>query len=246
MTGLHFLFAELFEEIECLQRMADQFIDPSRSTILPALKRTLESIQDQPSARIVPWQIRPERALRTIVGYGSYSPDDQGEHNVFGEMSFIWDVAPHPPPRGPVSLLCLDGRASIVLSIHKLTADGATTELAKWRLEVGDHQSPGTHFHVQIGYDTPPFPKSLDVPRLPTYPLTPMLAFEALLAELFQDRWWKEAQRDTKEFRTWNGVHRKRLKAFFKWQQRQLDAHTVGTPWSVLKRIRPSLDEFLG
>ena len=246
MSGLHFLFADLFHELECLQKMASDYIDPSRANVLPTLKRTLESIRDQGSSKhLVPWQVRPENALRTVLSRGGYAPDEQGEHNVFGEMSFIWQVAPSEPKKGPVSLLRLDGLASIALSVHERGPTGAEKELARWRVEVGDHQSPGTHFHVQIAYDTPPFPKSLDVPRLPAYPLTPMLAFESLLAELFQDQWRREADRDTTLFRTWNGVHRRRLQAFFGWQQRELKEHKLGTPLAVLKRIRPDLNEFV-
>lgn len=246
MSGLHFRFADLFLELECLQKMAIDFIDPSRSNVLPMLKRTLESIKDQGSSKqVVPWEVRPVSALRTVLSRGGYAPDDQGEHNVFGEMSFIWEVAPVEPRKGPVSFLRLDGLASIALSIHERLPDASERELARWRVEVGDHQSPGTHFHVQIGYETPPFPKSLDVPRLPAYPLTPMLAFESLLAELFQDQWRQEADRDTALFRTWNGVHRRRLQAFLGWQQRELEAHKVGTPLAVLKRIRPAIDEFV-
>ena len=245
MSGLRFSFKDLFHEIECLQRIAGDYIDPRSANALPTLKRTLESIQEYGShKKIVPWELRPELAMRTIVSYGGYAPDEQGQHNVFGEMSFIWDIAPEES-KGPVSFFRLDGRASIVLSIHEQPAAGPSTELARWRVEVGDHKSPGAHFHIQVGYEKPPFPKSLDVPRLPAYPLTPPLAFEALLAELFQDRWRREADGDTQMFRTWNAVHRRRLQAFFRWQQRALAEQTLGTPWSVLKRLKPALGELL-
>ena len=61
------------------------------------------------------------------------------------------------------------GLASTKLRILDAVSDDET-ELAMWRVELGDQQSPGCYFHTQIlgQSDVPPFPHSVCIPRLPT------------------------------------------------------------------------------
>jgi hypothetical protein len=109
-----------------------------------------------------------------------------------------------------------------------------------WTADIGDHQSPGTHFHFQLnGFDKPPFPKTLDVPRLPALAMSPFFALEFAIGELFQDRWERHASAESKDAQTWRNIHLPRLRRFFAWQAGRLPDGLVGSPLMALKLAKP-------
>ncbi len=239
---LQFSFADVFSEISSLSQIAGEFIAPGGTDlVLPRLKSDLENIQSSGSyGAPIKWQIRRERTLNTTVSYGSYQRDDEGQLNVYGSMSFVWAIAPVELKRRVPSHFVLDGLASTELKLYERVPQGADRLLASWQVDVAAHDSPGTHFHVQLheGLNAPSLPKTLDVPRLPVFAMSPFQCFEGMVAELFQERWAQEAQRQNGAFHNWNRVQRQRIESFLQWQQQGLSSKT-GTPWSILKALKP-------
>jgi hypothetical protein len=246
--GLLFPFKDVLEEFEIVKKLAHGFIDPTTVAVLDETRGNLAAIQTTGSTtKTTPWRILPERPLRTIWSAGESARDAQGAFTLRAELSFVWDIRPIVDEKwGKRKLFALDGNASTVVSLKgrdNKSAEGNEVELVCWRIEVGDHQSPGTHFHVQLNsYDLPPFPKSLDVPRLPALLMSPLLVFEFALGELFQDRWARTAVEDNQFTRRWRTLHSPRLDAFFNWQRQRINGKVIGTPVAVLKSDRPSAD----
>lgn len=249
MSGLWFRFKDVEDEISTLESLARSFIDPRSIGSLKQLGQDLKNIQDMPAQdKVVRWGIPRDRPLRTVLSKGEYSPDSGGGRTVYAEMSSVWEIAAGPRKRkAPPEQFLLDGLASILVTLYESGSHGGPScELARWRIEVGDGKSPGVHFHVQLNVnDQVPFPRWLDVPRLPAFAMTPMQAFESVLAELFQDRWYKEAMRDSQSVRTWINLQRPRMLQLLEWQQKKLKEAQGGTPWVVLKKLKPEADLLL-
>ena len=238
--GLIFPFKDLVSECEVMKIYAKDVLDKTTVGVLDELKGNLENIQKRgPTDKTTPWQIPRDRPLRTVWSNGESQPSNKSKHKVRGVFSFIWDIRPLDEGKwtGRKHLL-LDGKASTVIHIMEECDDGERC-LARWAVEVGDHQSPGVHFHVQLnGFDGPPFPKSLDIPRLPGLPMSPFLAIESGIGELFQDRWKQHAVADNRETNSWRNIHRPRLTRYFSWQERCLE-RSAGSPWMALKLAKP-------
>ncbi len=115
-----------------------------------------------------------------------------------------------------------------------------------WRMEIADDASPGCYFHVQVlgEEDRPPFPKSLSVPRLPGFFVTPPFVLEFVLGELFQDEWKREAVRESDSLKMWRPIQLKRLANFLRWQRDKL-RDSQGSPWVVLKSLQPDANLFI-
>jgi hypothetical protein len=113
-------------------------------------------------------------------------------------------------------------------------------EIAMWRMEIGDSNSPGCHFHVQILGQTAdfPFPKTLSVPRLPSLMMTPAATVEFVLAELFQDEWAKHIARNGPHLNRWSAIQKGRWISLLNWK---LDLVKNGiNPWTAIKSAKPT------
>jgi len=252
MRGLLFPFADVVRECQVFKQLAHGFLDPRTENILDEIKGRLEDIQAKEStAASVAWQIKRERPLRTRWSDGDYNPKGKGTYRVRAEISFIWEIRPVDEEKWPGrKLFALDGLASTMVRVmgapRTQAKDAEEQELAIWKVEVGDHQSPGPHFHVQIGeYDKAPFPKALEVPRLPGLVMTPMLVVETVLSELFQKRWQTIALTDSRHTRAWRKLQAPRLRAFLEWQRAELEKPRVGTSWATFKGLRPEANLLL-
>lgn len=242
--GLFFSFSEMNIEIENMKKLSADFLEPtSYHYILPMWQRELSSYQKSLTTTIFSWTIGESKPIRTIPSIGKYECGGDGALTVIGEVSAKWEIQlvrlkekkkNHAP-----SLFALTGLASTKVRILKVTAEGEQ-ELARWRFEIGDFQSPGCHFHVQVlgNDDDEKFPKSLAVPRLPGIMVTPMDALEFLLAELFQDEWKHKTSRSSDALTAWAGCQRKRLTRVLEWQKAKLSAGS-GSPWTLLKGGKP-------
>jgi len=238
--GLIFPFKGLLDECEALKAYARDVLDKRTISALDEAKSTLENIQvARATNRTSRWSIPMERPLCTIWSDGESQPKSRSGHKVKGKFSFVWEIRPLDEGKwrnGKYFLL--DGLASTAITVVD-ERDGVERCIARWTVEIGDHQSPGAHFHFQLnGFEQPPFPKSLDVPRLPSPLMSPFLAIDFAIGELFQDRWSAYAVTEGKETNWWRGIHKDRLLRFFKWQS-QCVAGCTGSPWMTLKLAKP-------
>lgn len=243
--GLILPFAALRDECEALKGYARDVLDKQTISALDEAKNTLENIQARsPASKTVRWSIAEERPLCTIWSDGESQPKRHSRHKIRAKFSFVWEIRPIEEKGKRRRNFLLDGLASTRITVVEQEGD-AERCLAQWTVDVGDHQSPGTHFHFQLNeFDRPPFPKSLDIPRLPAIVMSPFLAIDFTIGELFQDRWREHAVAETKDSNRWRKLHQDRLQRFFKWQE-QCVRQCMGSPWMALKMAKPPCDLFV-
>jgi hypothetical protein len=215
--------------------------------------KQLRTFRTSPPGTKFDWQIPMERPVRTILSVGMYEPDGNGEHSVYGTISSIWQIA-IPAVSGQTSKKGTQqshfevvGKASTRVTVYAHKAEGPAEELARWRFEIGNMDSPGCHFHAQIlgeEHDQV-FPKSMSVPRLPNMLFTPMDSLEFVLAELFQDEWAQHVARENDAIRGWAGCQKNRLIKLLEWQQEHLEKNS-GSPWTSLKAAKPKARLLVG
>lgn len=251
MPQLLFSFAELSRELNDISQFAEEYIRYDSTHVIPQLKIALGSISESDGSKSIRWAIPEESPLRTVTSVGQFEPDNEGGRNVFGEVSFVWDIQPvrdKGHQHGAADKVLLSGIASTRLAVFEELDDGRAQQLAMWRMEIGSTGSPGPCFHVQVlGQDDElPFPKFLPVPRLPTLMFTPMFAFDYLLGELFQDDWSRHISSlsASSAVGSWRTIQSYRLQKWLKWQYDKLEEHGA-TPWSWMKSLKPPSDLFL-
>lgn len=249
MTALEFYFQDVLDEVQSISSVAREFIEPTSWVVLHQLQSTLASIRDSTGSRIERWGIEESLPLRTKVSRGCYQPDDKGEHNVFAEITSVWQIQRIAPPKRsmPARRFCLKGLASTRVRFwQEAVGGGKGHQLGMFRIELGGATAPGCHFHTQIlgEADDGPFPKSLDVPRLPGFLTTPPAVIEFALSELFQDAWAKNALTKSPEMLRWVPIQQRRLGAVLQWHAGVI-ADAAGSPWARLKQAQPHRDLFL-
>lgn len=246
-AGLMFSFSAMVQEIDSLAKIARSFIWKDSINVLNDLKTDLENRRGS-EVSMRPWGISESAPLWTIPSDGKY--DRKGSETVFGEVSSIWEIQPIRLRDWKKSRLAeqfaLTGNASTKVRIIKGTPDVPGDELAMWRMEIGSFDSPGCHFHVQVlGRDDDTlFPKSLPVPRLPGFLITPTEVFEYVLGELFQHEWAQEAARESDSMRYWATHQKKRFATLFTKQLEQIN-NSHGSPWAYLKKWKPEPNLFI-
>lgn len=255
-SGLIFSFAEMEREAVNMAKIASKFLDdehgPEQSSI-DEWTQQLRNIQTAPTAAPQTVSIPQQRPIRTTWSDGKYEPGGNGRHKVYATISSVWQVTipassgPTPKRGTPQSHFAVAGKASTRVSVFACQGNDQPRELARWRFEIGNADSPGCHFHSQIlGDDSDAvFPKSMPVPRFPNILFTPMDALEFVLAELFQDEWARHVARETDAIRNWATCQRKRLESLLKWQQETLK-NSSGSPWTALKAAKPSAHLLIG
>lgn len=244
---LHFKVADLLREITALRSIAGAFLAADGEGVLQQVESDLKNLAKGTTASS--WSIHPEYPLETRLSNGNFQRKGKGELDVIASVSFVWDLEPVRGPKDKTkkaaSTVALIGRASTVIRVVEVS-DGGKKELAMWRMEVADEASPGTHFHVQVlGTEThAPFPKSLDVPRLPSVLVSPFACVEFAISELFQDDWARTANEETSPMSLWRGIQARRSTSQLMWHQKVIDSSS-GSPWNAVKRERPPFDLFL-
>jgi hypothetical protein len=249
MARLEFPFSTMCEEIDTVARVAQVFIAPSSSKVLPALRANLDSIRQSAAGRVYQWKIPEFAPLSTVASCGEYECGGGGQHLLFARISSVWEIeplGPRNPGSQPHRKFALAGLASTKVRILEGDAEAPGGELAMWRMEIGDERSPGCCFHVQVlgESDDPPFPRSVPVPRFPGLFLTPMSVLEFVLAELFQETWKEHSAHETSEMQLWRTIQRERLGRLLHWKAKQVD-NSAGPAWTVLKSAKPPADLFL-
>lgn len=248
MSGLILPFKDLIHECEAIKAYAGDVLDKKTIDVLDSAKSTLQNIQTNASTKSVLWHIPESRPLCTKWSDGESQPGKKSKHKIRAKFSFVWEI--RKLDEGPwknSKYFLLDGLASTVTTFVE-ELDGAEYVLARWAVEVGDSVSPGTHFHFQVkgsADGAPPFPKSLDIPRLPAPLMSPFLAIDFALGELFQDRWRALALQENQHTNRWRSLHKDRLVRFFEWQAERV-TKSVGSPWIALKVAKPARELFVG
>lgn len=240
--GLIIPFKALIDECEALLAYAGHFLDKNTTDVLREAKNALENLRVSRCTRPLRWGIPMDRPLCTKWSDGESQPNGRSKHKIRAQFSFVWEIRRLDEGKyNNGQYLLLDGLASTITTIVEQT-DGGERCIARWAMDVGDYHSPGIHFHFQVkGQDDTFFPESLDIPRLPAPLMSPFLAVDLALGELFQDRWSQYATADNKATRTWRNIHQDRLLRFLEWQSKCVSS-CIGSPWMAMKRAKPQRD----
>ena len=247
MAELEFQFSEIDDEIRMTTELAKDFLDPSSLYVLRQLQTSLEQIRGCKTGRSRRWCISENQPLCTETSRGAYEIGGHGRHSVFAKVTSVWEIEPlgqHNQGSLTKRRFALAGKASTMVRILEGSARDAGQQLAMWRMEIGDENSPGCHFHVQVlgESDDYPFPHSLCIPRLPNLFVTPMSVLDFVLGELFQEDWSKHRGGGTSIAKQWNKLQSQRFVRLLKWKT--AEAETKGTAWIALKTAKPPANLF--
>lgn len=247
--GLLFEVSDLEKEIQSFPRIAAKYLAPGTEGVIQQMGNDLTNAMKY-SRPGVAWKVANTNPIRTRASVREYMPDSHGELTIFAEITFIWVIDPDRSKGNSraAARFRLTGNASTVIRIMLGEPHDASNavEIAMWRMEIGDAAAPGTHFHVQVlGHDAdPPFPKSLDIPRLPGLIVSPLACVEFAISELFQDSWKKDSVKATSDMNRWRGVQTKRTLRQLDWHKEQV-ASASGSPWTAIKMAKPHEDLFI-
>ena len=212
MAGFRFLSADLIQETIAFGKIARPFIARESHLVLEDYLRDLRSIGDQPENTDHRLTLKP---LWTIPSKGQYEADNKGKH-IRAKIEGTWQLRVFPSSQTKQMEFC--GIASTTAVLFDLT--NSCTPFAKWKLELGDHRSPGCYIHAHIpwGFDSEtPDQKPISIPRLPSIFITPMSAIEFVLGELFQDEWPQSTNRINGDTTNWYRLQKKWLQCLFLW-----------------------------
>lgn len=250
-TGLLFSFSDMLGEIDQMRDLAAPFLDKtSAEARLNEWRGKLASFRRNPGPGTLKWEIAKDRPIRTIMSPGDYQPGGEGEFSVFGSLSSVWCISHRGKcrVRGRTDdVFMLSGNASTVLEVFDAAQpETSPRTLARWTMDIGTGDSPGCHFHKQVsGAEADRhFPAGLDVPRFPTYLITPMDSLEFLLGELFQDG-WKEHVIKNGVTNGWRTYQKRRLLKSLEWHYRVV-LQATASPWVSLKSAKPIPEAIVG
>lgn len=250
--NIKFKIRDLLDEVRIMKELAAPFLQEGSLDILDNLYAQLETL-----AGPLKWQVDHNRPIITRDCRGGYERGKKGGQKVHAELCLIWELRPVERRRGRTLQVEVDGKASTVTWLY--LNEGRSSKIAHWRMELGDSQSPGSYFHIQIpetldkGHSDEitskngiMWPRWLPVPRIPVLPFTPMLSLEYVLAEIFQDEWpeYLNKRSSDPDVGQWRNIQKNRLKCYFEWQKELVDGGSV-SPLVTLKQAKPEPELFL-
>ena len=238
-----------------MEHLAGTFLENEDPGVLANVREQFEQLryaqQKMTIATNTGWPIR------TKPCNGGYERQEGGQRkDLFGELTFQWELQPLGQAnrrRENARQAELAGVASSVVRL-KVVEDGCHVSVASWRMELGDNVSPGAFFHVQIpdathsvSEQTTPtmWPTWLPVPRFPIPPITPMLALEFTLEELFREKWRNHIRGGGHHVEAWRSLHKGRYMRFYDWQKRVAETSGSGSPLLSVIDSKPRFDIFL-
>ena len=236
IPGLRFRVEDLVSETECMLSIGDRFIHTGSLWVLPRYKEKLENITS--SRRGVASKITLD-ALQTELA------DIRGR-KVYARISGNWQVTPlsQRAKKSTYSrIIAFSGIASTVIELFQY---GMDKRVAMWRMEVGSEGAPGSFFHVQILGDSgdPPFPKTIEIPRLPSLFATPMSALSYTFGELFGNVWAESIASGGSHGSRWCNFQRHLLSRQLEWYS-QIIKRSDSPNWMSIKQSIPPYDLFL-
>jgi hypothetical protein len=250
VSDLAFTFSEMLQEIQTFEAVAKNFLDDSAIGVLGQYRRQLQFIQGRKSQAAIPWIISQARPLKTAISRGGYeSGQRQGGLEVYATISTQWEVV--CPNEGgkkivPQKTFHLTGLASTSVKFFSVTDEDEDDELlCVWQSDIGDSDSPGCHFHIQVQRedDQTPYPKTFPVPRFPSLLTSALSVAEFAISELFQTQWKAAANAHSSDLKKWSNIQKERMEKLLGWQQDILK-NSSGSPWTFLKGQKPDCKIF--
>lgn len=206
----------------------------------------LRSIRDNSNKGMVRWSIPESRPIRTKPT-NSYQRGHKGGLSAQAHLSFVWEIQ-KSDRHDEFSIVGLCSTKITLIDVSNRL--GGVAKPIAWTFEMGSDDSPGCHFHTQIDWKSPisvvldendmeGWP-SLDIPRLPSFLITPGDCLDYVLGELFQDGWpQRYDETDPARIGRWLSSSRRRIVAILR---NTLDAAEGGSrtsPWLAIKQWYP-------
>lgn len=225
-----FDFAATEAELNAMGKAAAKLLSSNSQLVIGAAIESLRNTKKRPGR----WEIDDKRPLKTTLCHGTYVPNSAGKgYCLEGRLSFVWDIA---PVKTKQTRFAIAGKASTKIEIHRRKGADRFTKVGEWRFEMGDVNAPGAFFHGQVSW---PNHKSVDVPRLPSYLVTPIECLDFLLGELFQDDWPKLQFEKKNELAQWSSRQRARISGLLRAKSKLLENVSGMSPWIALKKWKP-------
>ena len=238
IPGLVFRFTQLMREARALRSIGSEFFDLSTDWALDRFMDDLASIWSASGGTPNTLQLNHVRTIQSSL---------RG-NDLYAEISGNWELTPLGD-RSPKERIrnqrevVFSGIASTRLELYLV---GQADRIAMWRFELGAVDSPGCYFHAQVLGDSacPPFPDTVEIPRLPSFFVTPMAAVDYVLGEVFGSEWEKAAETNTYDAPFWRSLQRDRLNRQFSWYQQTIE-DTARSPWVAMKTAKPQARMFV-
>ena len=257
-ASLRFEAADLVTEVDLMQKLAGKFLLADATEILLGVKEQIDRLRYSTQETTI--AVNANRPIRTKPCNGGYERKNGGARkDLFGELLFKWELRPLGKASNKRAAKRQVEIAGIASSVVRLRIDhqGEKVVVASWRMEFGDGNSPGAFFHAQIpdtlggsSQEEEPtckqmWPSWLPVPRLPIPPITPMLALEFILAEIFQEGWPAHLASGGYDVDRWRVLQRRRYVSYFEWQRKNVETSGQGSPILAIKDAKPTSEFFV-
>lgn len=250
MSELTFNFNDMLQEIRTFEGVAGDFLDYDARDVLAEYVRQLEFIRSKKNQAVSLWTIAAARPLRTVASVGQYeAANRKGAKTITATISSSWEIyCPNERTKRttPQKQFCLCGMASTAVKFWESSNNGAEDLVSVWQADLGDLQSPGCHFHIQVQREEEelPYPRGFPVPRFPSLLTSPLAAAEFAISELFQTDWSQHTNKPSAQLLTWSRIQRDRIRKLLAWQQSLL-SEAKGSPIPFLKDHKPAKELFV-
>ena len=255
---LRFQLSDLEKELDLMMHLASGFLEEDATNVLCRVKEQIEILKFSEHENEI--KVDVDRPIRTKPCNGGYERNDGGARkDLYGELLFKWQLKPigraqkKYASRRQVEVV---GIASSVARL-KINDHGCDVVIASWRMEFGDGASPGSFFHAQIpdtigrsdvnddSEGARMWPSWLPVPRLPIPTMTPMLALELVISEIFGDNWSNHLISGGYQVDNWGVLQQRRYVSYLNWLRILVDSSGEGSPISAIKSGKPNPDIFV-
>jgi len=235
-------FGTIRQEIASFLRVAAEKLPPVALKRLGRLGEALEPLANANDQRKRGWGTGSE-PVETYASDGGHQLGRVGHgRSLKGVVKFHWEIQPiGNRQKSPMNRLFALWNSSVRIDLVDVGTGGQEPVAASWDFDIGDHQSPGCHFHAKFANPNKAEReryKDVDVPRLPSFIFMPTDAIEFVVGELWQDEWRKVAASGTREMEAWRRFPKHRFERLFAWYASELQV-TRGTPWAQLKCAKP-------
>ncbi|GAB4567959.1 MAG: hypothetical protein Tsb0020_20950 [Haliangiales bacterium] len=246
-----FDYADILDEMRSISDDAREFLAGDTSKAIGALVGDLMRYQQANTDRKHAWETVPHTQIRTKSNEGAHQGKSKGV-NLYGTVDFKWEIrntslGQRRKKRQRYTNFQLAGVASTTIKLwhsgkQEAQDNGGTGYVVGcWNLDVGNHESPGCHFHVQIPEKSEPWQYPIDIPRWPSLLLTPADAVDFVLGELFQQEWRRHRRAANS---SWRNIQQQRLEKLATWIQERIKKADE-PPWLHFKFAKPPNKLFL-
>lgn len=236
VPGIVVRVEDLIEEADCMLSLCYPFVDLATYQSLRTYRSHVAALS---SCKANAEKIITLRPIRTGLA-------DVRKRNIYAEISGNWAVTPLSNRSNKAPFRRNVAFSGIASTRIELFEKDSAERVAMWRIELGIYGAPGSYFHMQVLGDTTqrPFPKTIEIPRFPSFFATPMSAIDYTLGELFGSEWEKSTSGKDRSNQKWCQLQKRFLGRQLDWYRNILSSPSPSN-WMSIKTAVPPSDLFL-